>query len=475
MKKLIFPLAALVMFAACKKDDPKVDPPVTTGKPVDSTNYNRPNVARTENKTAEVEAPLSLRDTIDHNVVLKADKTYTLENFVYVVNGATIRIEAGAKIVGNKTNKGSLIITRNGKIDAQGTADKPIVFTSAQPTPARGDWGGLIVLGNARTNGVFNGNNGLQEMEGGVNTSLGYALHGGNNDADNSGTLKYVRIEYAGIAFQPNSEINGLTMGSVGNGTTIDYVEVYASGDDSYEWFGGSVNCKHLISVAATDDDFDSDNGFSGKVQYGISIRDNQQADFAAGGTSNGFESDNNADGTTATPQTAAVFANFTMVGPKATSGTPATQFGRGAHIRRNSSISLLNVAMIGWNTGVRVDGQRTNDMFMSNAAELRNLFVANTATGKEIDTAGGITTNNINPAAYFATSGWGNKSYGTVAEIMLTNIVLGAGFNPAPMAASPLLATTTLNSNKTAGIETAAYVGAIGGGSTWFTGWTKF
>lgn len=470
MKKLILlPAVALALFASCSKDDGPVGPTN------DGLDYKVANMERKPLSDASVEpASTSLRDSITVNTTLKAGKTYTLENFVFVRNGATLTIEAGAKIVGNKANKGSLIITRNGRIDAQGTSTNPIIFTSAEASPARGDWGGIVILGNAKTNGAYNGTNGLQEIEGGVNPSaLGYGLHGGNNDADNSGIMKYVRIEYAGIAFQPNSEINGLTMGSVGNGTRIDYIEVYHCGDDSYEWFGGSVNCSHLISINCTDDDFDSDNGFSGKVQYGISIRDNQQADFAAGGTSNGFESDNNATGTAATPQTSAVFANFTMIGPKAMAGTPVSQYGRGAHIRRNSSISLLNVAMIGWNTGVRIDGQLTNDAARSGSLELRNLIVANAS--KNIDTAGGITANGIDPVAFFSTNNWGNVAVTNVSDAMITNVLLGASLNLLPTG-GPMLAATSLTSSKTAGLETANYSGAVStSNADWYKGWTKF
>jgi len=475
-KLLLAPLAALVLVTACKKDDDTTTPPPIGVNPNDSTDYKAANLTRTTNPTAFTEpASTDLDDTISSNTVLKSGNTYMLMNFVYVTNGATLKIEPGVTIKGNKANKGSLIITRNGMIDAQGTASSPIVFTSAEASPARGDWGGIIILGNARTNGEFNGVAGLQEIEGGANNALGYGLHGGTNDGDNSGTFKYVRVEYAGIAFQPNSEINGLTMGSVGSGTTIDYVEIYNSGDDGFEWFGGSVNAKHLISVGATDDDFDSDNGFSGKVQYGISFRDNQQADFAAGGASNGFESDNNANGTSMIPQTSAVFANFTMIGPKATAGTPVAQYARGAHIRRNSSISLLNVVMIGWKTGVRIDGQKTNDAFKSNAAELRNLYVAGADAGKPIDTAS-IATNGIDPVPFFLTAGWGNMVLTNSTDAMLTNVILGTGFSPVPLVGSPLLAPAALNSAKTAGLETTTYVGAVGtGNSTWWQGWTKF
>ena len=151
--------------------------------------------------------------------------------------------------------------------------------------PQRGDWAGVVLLGNAPTNASFNGVQGVGAIEGGVNNSDGLGLYGlglhGPNPADNSGILRYVRIEYAGYAFLPDKEINGLTFGGVGNKTIVDYVQVSYANDDSFEWFGGTVNCKHLISFRTLDDDFDTDNGFSGKVQFGISLRDSAVADIS--------------------------------------------------------------------------------------------------------------------------------------------------------------------------------------------------
>ena len=141
----------------------------------------------------------------------------------------------------------------------------------------------------------------------GISDASDKAKHGGTDNADNSGTMKYVRIEYAGIALGPDNEINGLTLGSVGSGTVIDYVEVYRSGDDAFEWFGGSVNCAHLLAIDSWDDDFDTDNGFSGKVQFGLAQRLSVTADVSG---SNGFESDNDATGSTNSPQTNPTFSN---------------------------------------------------------------------------------------------------------------------------------------------------------------------
>ena len=168
-----------------------------------------------------------LEGRIIENRTLKAQYTYKLRGLVYVTNGAVLTIEPGTKIVGETGKNGGLIICRSAKIVADGTVDKPIVFTSESATPAPGDWAGLVILGNAPTNATFNGQTGIGEIEGGINNSDGLGLYGlgaSSNPADNSGILRYVRIEYAGYAFLPDKEINGLTLGGVGNKTIIDYV-----------------------------------------------------------------------------------------------------------------------------------------------------------------------------------------------------------------------------------------------------------
>jgi len=298
-----------------------------------------------------------LEGRIIANRTLKANYTYKLRGLVYVANGAVLTIEPGTKIVGETGKNGGLIICRSAKIIADGTVDKPIVFTSESATPKGGDWAGLVILGNAPTNSSFNGQAGIGEIEGGINNSDGLGLYGlgaSSNPADNSGILRYVRIEYAGYAFLPDKEINGLTLGGVGNQTIIDFVEVAYANDDSFEFFGGTVNCKHLIAYKGLDDDFDCDNGYSGKVQFGISLRDSSVADISG---SNGFEVDNDASGSTLTPQTNAVFSNMTVIGPRATLGnTGNSNFKRGLHLRRNSSISIFNSIIMGWPVGLLVD-----------------------------------------------------------------------------------------------------------------------
>ena len=249
----------------------------------------------------------------DQELVFKGKQTlkkgtYLLKGWVYIADGSELTIEPGTIIKGDKDTKAALIVERGGKLYAKGTAASPIVFTSEQAKGNRrpGDWGGVILCGKAENNQKE------MQIEGGPRTK-----HGGNDNADNSGILSYVRIEFAGYPFQTDKEINGLTFGSVGSGTQIDHIQVSYSNDDSYEWFGGDVNCKYLIAYHGWDDDFDTDNGFSGKVQFGLAVRDPRIADASQ---SNGFESDNCADGSAVSPYTTATFSNITFIGPKQTS-----------------------------------------------------------------------------------------------------------------------------------------------------------
>ena len=292
--------------------------------------------------------------------------TYTLKGWVYIASGAELTIEPGTVIKGDKTTKAALIAERGGKLIAQGTASDPIVFTSAQPAGSRrpGDWGGIILCGKAKNN-----QNEMQ-IEGGPRTK-----HGGDNDGDSSGVLSYARIEFAGNPFKADQEINGLTLGSVGSGTKIDHVQVSYSNDDSFEWFGGAVNCKYLIAYKGWDDDFDTDNGYSGKVQFCLSVRDPRLADQSQ---SNGFESDNCADGASVTPYTSCLFENMLFLGPKyndpafsntadyinggdvyPNNGSSLGRFQAGMHIRRNSHLCCRNAVIVGWPVGVIIDNEK--------------------------------------------------------------------------------------------------------------------
>jgi hypothetical protein len=184
--------------------------------------------------------------------------------------------------------------------------------------------------------------------------------------------LQYVRIEFAGVPLAPNNEINGLTMGGVGRGTTIDHIQVSFSNDDSYEWFGGTVNTKYLIAFRGLDDDFDTDNGHSGKHQFLFGLRDPNVADISG---SNGFESDNDAGGSLNTPQTSAVFSNVTIDAGGDT--TNNVNFRRGAHIRRNSHEYIYNSILMGYPVGVLIDGTTTESNVLADTLFASNIVAA--------------------------------------------------------------------------------------------------
>jgi hypothetical protein len=335
-----------------------------------------------------------------------------LENKVYVKNGATLTIAPGTIIRGDKTTQGTLIITRGSKIIAEGTIDKPIVFTSNETVGnrAEGDWGGLVLLGKA----VNNQPGGVANIEG-ITPSLDTEF-GGNDDADNSGILKYLRVEFAGIALQPNKEINGITFGSVGNKTVVDFVQVSFSGDDSYEWFGGTVDCKHLIAYRGLDDDFDTDFGYRGRVQFGLIIRDPEISDAA--GDSNGLESDNDATGSNNKPLTSPVYSNLTIIGPKGNgTGTlpNGEKFEKAFRLRRNTGTSVFNSIVMGWEKGLSVEGASTEDNYTADTAVFANNILADLTKGTNVVTASQSFYSN-----WFGTNN--NDTTSTVNSLKLVN-----------------------------------------------------
>lgn len=320
-----------------------------------------------------------LRGEISGRIKLHNTKIYGLDGYVYVNDGAVLEIEPGTIILGDTVGQNSVLcINRGGKIIAKGTQKLPIVFTSNATVGqrARGDWGGVVICGKARTNHP----GGQAAIEGGIAdvNAGGRGWFGGTDDDDSSGVLSYVRVEFAGIAVAPNNELNGLTLGGVGRKTQMDHIQVSYSNDDAFEWFGGSVNAKYLIATGALDDDFDTDNGFSGKVQFGIAQRFRTVADVS---TSQTFESDNDANSSYNQPFTQAVFSNVTSIGGvQDTSWTPgsgATQynsrFGAAVQIRRNSRLAIHNSLFIGWPRGIEIAQAPTMQAALADSIEVRN------------------------------------------------------------------------------------------------------
>lgn len=337
-----------------------------------------------------VPSTVTLSGRITYDVKLYAKDINYLSGIVYITNGATLTIEAGAKVQGKSVGVvATLVICRGAKIIASGTAEKPIVFTSSSAIKTSGDWGGITICGTApiNTSATVNGTSisGLYQTEGGISNSTnldGYAGSGDpafptSNAADNSGILQYIRIEYAGYAYMPDSELNSLTLAAVGSGTTIDHIQVTYANDDAYQWFGGTVKCKYLISYKTQDDDFDFGFGYNGKIQYGIVLRDYAIADISR---SNGIESYNNSSGNTATPNTSPVLSNFTIIGPRQNSSSSINSlYYSGLYLRRNSALSIFNSIVLGWPRGIFIDassGTPTDLNITNNLLKIENVTI---------------------------------------------------------------------------------------------------
>ncbi|MBX7201772.1 MAG: T9SS type A sorting domain-containing protein [Bacteroidia bacterium] len=320
------------------------------------------------------------------------DTIYVLDGFVYVKNNSTLTIEPGTLIKGIKATRSTLVITMGSKIYANGTASQPIVFTSSfnQGNRAPGDWGGIVILGRGLVNRTADCNTcpgaavaanlpGVQvAIEGDLDNASGDGLYGGNDNTDSSGVLRFVRVEFAGTLITSGNEINSITFGGVGSKTVVEYIQVSHANDDAFEWFGGAVNAKYLIAQGSVDDDFDTDFGYSGKVQFAISQRDSFLFDTGSGPTTNGFESDNDSGPTFGGPRTAGVFSNVSMVGPCANG--PLDDFGsfqNGARLRRNTQLSIFNSVFIGQRTGILLDGSGVVQAFLNDTLLLKNNLIA--------------------------------------------------------------------------------------------------
>jgi len=434
----------------------------------------------TANVYSQVDSTTLNSSSITSNITLSRSITYLMKGFNYVQSGATITIEAGTKIFGDFNTTGTLIIQRGGKIYANGQVNDPILFTSNKPAGQRkaGDWGGIILLGRSG----INTSTGVDSAEiEGFGAGLG-PIYGGQPriDNDSSGLLRYVRIEFPGVNLTgvSGNEINGLTMGGVGSKTVIDYVQVSYSGDDSFEWFGGTVNCKHLISYKALDDDWDCDNGFRGKVQFGLSVRDSSYADVSS---SNGFEIDNNNNSPSNfnSPRTQPIFSNMTVIGPYVTTSAVVNPlFQRGGHLRRNNLASIYNSIIMSWRVGLRFDGSGVGNAAQADSIQIRNNIMAGNV--KLADSTG---TGSFSPQTWLQTSSFENSVYSNNSSVMLNspfNIYPDAPLpgnnvnNWMPDNGSPALSGSSFNNPNLNGFENVTFRGAFGS-VNWSLEWAQF
>ena len=302
-----------------------------------------------------IENGSTLKGTITEDVTLKAGNTYKLSGEYIVEAGATLNIEEGVKIISVYDNIVDYILVKQGaKINAVGTPDKPIVMTSEKEEP--GAWGGIHICGKAHTN-----------AEGGKGSSeIGGAVYGGNDDADNSGTLQYIRLEYTGFAFDEEHEANGISFYGVGNGTIVDHCEAYKGSDDGFEFFGGSVNVSNMVVVSCSDDSFDWTEGWNGK---GTDLVAYQEAKATLGYDCDClFEADNNEHDNAATPVSHPVLKNLILAGHGESK--------QGIRLRRGTQADIDNAKVCGKGQPLVVESALTNASLKNGTSRLTNMTV---------------------------------------------------------------------------------------------------
>lgn len=393
------------------------------------------------------------------------DKLYVLKQLTYVQAGATLTIEAGTTIAGDSSS--ALIVSRDGKLVAEGTAAAPIVFTSSLPVGQRGssqgDWGGIVLLGRARINTV-----------GGENNAEGVAdearnKYGGSDDAYDCGTLKYVRVEFAGRPLSANNELNGVTFYACGSATQVDYLQVHRGVDDGIEFFGGTVNVKHVVITGSDDDGLDWDRGWTGKAQFLIAAQ-------IPGRGNHGIEADNDSNNADLTPRSAPTLYNVTLVGRNpdtAASEGPS----RGVLLRVGTAGKLHNFIVTNFtDKGFMVDGAASATQWTQGALSISNsIFFENPASLIDYVSSpradGGITDNLLNEVTELAAPSLANR-FDVDPQLTAATNVTAPNFKPA--SGSPALTGGATPPNDGFFDVSATFVGAIGD-TDWTSGWTAY
>lgn len=456
MKRLILSMAVLSLAAtACKKNADK--------------GFDARGTMAGTTALPEVVLPLVL----DHDRELANDTLYILDGKCYVTNNATLVIAPGTRIeaVKKSTNDSAsaLIITRGSQLFAQGGETEPIVFTSHESVPASGDWGGIVMLGSAplnRADATIEGIN-LPSVPAGVDIYYGGGGAGLGDPHDNSGELMYVRIEYAGASIATDNELNGLTLGGVGDATVLDYIEVAQGNDDAFEFFGGTVTAKHLVAHVSDDDAFDFDFGYSGHLQFCVSVLDPAQGYSA---NANGIESDNDASGSSNTPRTQALISNLTVLGVNDSTNTtsiPAGVILSAANLRRNTSYKIKNSIFAGFPTGFLI--QSTGSI--ADAGNIDHCVI------QAFTTIVNPTTVTLDASNILFRSSVANNS------ILLNDPFSVSAPDFRPTAGSPALSTASGFTDFTGfptgsghnDFQVVSYRGAFDGTTDWTANWTNF
>ena len=414
------------------------------------------------------------------NTTWTRTNTYLLDTKIYVTNGATLTIEPGTVIKGrpkaNPVDATALVIARGAKINAQGTATNPIIFTAESDLlngnltqSERGLWGGVVILGRSRLNTA----SGQGNVEG-IPTTEPLGTYGGTDDDDNSGVFRYVQIRHSGAIVAANVELNGLTMGGVGRGTTIEYVDVYAGNDDGYEWFGGTVNTKYLISSYNDDDNFDWDEGFRGKGQFWFAVGASDKGNQA-------MEMDGGTSPEDGQPYALPELYNITLIGSGATSTNTASN---GLIFRDNTGGKVYNMILHDYrNYAVRIETESAQSQDSAKRLAAGDLVLANSIFGS----FGAGTTNTQMFTAPNATSGGAAPATNYTVEHLtaaaqanrintdplLTGIsrTRNKGLDPRPAAGSPALSGAR-TPPADGFFNVTNYIGAFST-SNWAKGWS--
>lgn len=441
------------------------------------------------------------------NTTWTADKVYQLTRIISVANGATLTIQPGTRIIGESIVAGqappvtALFVLRGARLVANGTRTNPIVMTSAAPEGQRapGDWGGLIIVGNARSNRT-----GRTVVEGPPPADT-VSWNGGVNDSDNSGELSFVRVEFAGAAAQLNVELNAFSMYAVGNATRMEFLQAVRGLDDQFEWFGGTVDGRYLVSYEAGDDHFDAAEGYRGRNQFLIALQTGPRVSPRPGSPGalsseqNGFEVDGcgSASGTCAsgfnsTPYSMPVFANFTVLGPGAgvLPVRPGGDGGLGANIRRGAGGVWMNGVLARWpEAALSVFDPETNQRLTEDSLNLRHLVLADNA--RNFDAVGA--SNRFGQESKFSsasirTSSAASHTLFASVPAATVEIPNGFAFDWRPAAATLLRDGGTgaslpgrigarVNNFFGGSMQGTTFVGAVDPAtpSPWYTGWTAY
>ena len=369
----------------------------------------------------DTEETYVLDQDITEDMTLESGKSYTLNGGIHVKPGVTLTIQPGVTITAKYDDTVDYILVEQGaKIDAEGTASHPIVMTSEKKEP--GAWGGLHICGYAHTN------NGTGSSE------IGNATYGGNDDSDNSGVLKYIRLEYTGYAFDEEHEANGVSFYGVGNGTTVEHLQAYMGSDDGFEFFGGSVNVKYLVATDCSDDSFDWTEGWDGKGQYLVAYQAKEsELGYACDCL---MECDNNGTNYAASPVAHPVLSNITLVGNGSDS--------QGIRLRAGTEVELYNAIIVGKGKPLTVETAETENALKNGTSTLSYVTISGELSSKE-----GVYTN-----ADFIS----NETNQTNVTPVLTNYYVGT-----------IAGGTTVNDSF---FDAAEYRGAVQA-DDWTAGWT--